>query len=140
LSVQNLKLVQNSSADVLLNEKKNETSGQILIKGKSDVSNPFVFHNVGNDTIQSISIMGSAEYSISNHYTKVDHNQSEVKKSESVNKVQDIAKNVVSKETNKEISSAISQDIKNTVEWISSRSLDCHYTDCHHFNPGFLHL
>ncbi|WEK71292.1 MAG: hypothetical protein P0Y62_06960 [Candidatus Chryseobacterium colombiense] len=113
LSVQNLKLVQNSSADVLLNEKKNETSGQILIKGKSDASNPFVFHNViGNDTIQSISIMGSAEYSISNHYIKSDHNQSESKKSESVNKVQDIAKNVVSKETNKEISSAISQDIK----------------------------
>jgi hypothetical protein len=81
LSVQNLKLVQNSSADVLLNEKKNETSGQILIKGKSDVSNPFVFHNViGNDTIQSISIMGSAEYSINNHYTKSDHNQSRSKK------------------------------------------------------------
>jgi len=113
LSVQSLQLVQNSSADALLNEKKNEASGEVWIKGKSDISNPFVFHNViGSDTIQSISITGSAEYSISNHYTKADHNRSEVKKNESVSVVQDLAQTVISKETSKEISSAISQDTK----------------------------
>ncbi|PZU12543.1 MAG: hypothetical protein DI622_15090 [Chryseobacterium sp.] len=113
LSIQSLKLVQNSSADVLLNEKKDETSGEVLIKGKSDVSNPFVFHNViGKDTIQSISIIGNAEYLINNHYAKADHHQSDVKKIESVNSIQDVTQNVISKETDKEISSAISQDTK----------------------------
>jgi len=113
LSVQSLQLVQNSSADVLLTEKKNEMSGEVLIKGKSDVSNPFVFHNViGKDTIQSISIMGNAEYLINNHYAKADHHQSEVKKIESVSTIQDVTQNVISKETDKEISSAISQDTK----------------------------
>jgi hypothetical protein len=112
-SVQSLQLIQNASANVLLDEKKNEGSGEVLIKGKSDASNPFVFHNVvGSDTIQSISIRGNAEYLISNHYTKSDYKKAEVKKEESVNVIQDITQKVVSKEKTKEITLAVSEDIK----------------------------
>jgi hypothetical protein len=113
LSVQSLQLVQNASANVLLDEKKNEASGEVLIKGKSDASNPFVFHNVvGSDTIQSISITGNAEYLISNHYKKSDYKKSEVKKEESMNAIQDVTQKVVSKEKTKEIALAVSEDIK----------------------------
>ncbi len=110
---QNLKLVESTSANVLLDEKKNEISGELLIKGKSDASNPFVFHNVvGNDTLQSISIMGNAEYLISNYYTKADHKKSEVRKDESVNDIQETTQKVVSKEKVKEIAVAVSEDVK----------------------------
>jgi len=113
LSVQNLQLVQNTSVNALLDEKKNETSGEVLIKGKSDISNPFVFHNViGSDTIQSISIMGNAEYSIKNYYTKANYKKYELKNEASVHAIHDVTQKVVSKEKTKEITLAVSEDIK----------------------------
>ena len=112
-SLKNLQSVQIISEDVSLKESKDEMSGDIVIKGKSDVSNPFVFHNVmGKDTIQSISIMGNAEYTISNHYMKADHKKSEVKKSESVYIVQDAAQKAVSKETIKEVKAKASEETR----------------------------
>lgn len=114
-SLQSSKSIQIGSADAVLNEKKNEISGDVLIKGKSEVSNPFVFHNVvGSDTIQSISIMGNAEYSISNHYAKADHKKSEVKKEEFTHLIQEVAQKAVSKETIKEMASAVSEETKKT--------------------------
>ncbi|VXB17260.1 hypothetical protein [Chryseobacterium sp. 8AT] len=113
VSVKNMQSAQNTSVDALLKEKKNETSGEILITGKSDPSNPFVFHNiVGKDTIQSISIIGNAEYSINNHYTKVDNKKSEVKKEKFTNIIQDLAHNTVSKERIKEADSAVFEETK----------------------------
>ncbi|SIS60091.1 hypothetical protein SAMN05421786_101423 [Chryseobacterium ureilyticum] len=112
-SLQNLQSVQSTSEDVSLKESKNEMSGDMVIKGKSDLSNPFVFHNVmGKDTIQSISIMGNAEYTISNHYTKADHKKSEVKREESVYIVQDVAQKAVSKETIKEVKAKVSEETR----------------------------
>jgi hypothetical protein len=113
LSVQSSKSTQNTSTDTLLQEKKNEISGDVLITGKSDLSSPFVFHNiVGNDTVQSISIMGNAEYSISNHYAKTNHKKSEVTKEESTKIIQDSAQKTVSKETSKEVDSVVSEETK----------------------------
>ncbi|MCS3870482.1 hypothetical protein J3D55_003398 [Chryseobacterium ginsenosidimutans] len=113
LSVHSLESIQNTSTDTLLKEKKNEISGDVLITGKSDLSNPFVFHNVvGNDTIQSISIMGNAEYSISNHYAKTDHKKSEVTKEESTKIIQDSAQKTVLKEEIKESTSKVSNETK----------------------------
>lgn len=113
LSLQSLKSTQSTSADVLLKEEKNEASGEILIKGKSDVSNPFVFHNVvGSDIIQSISIMGNAEYLISNHYAKADNKKTEVRKEKFTNIIQDLAQNTVSKEKIKEVDSAVFEETK----------------------------
>ncbi|GAA5084350.1 hypothetical protein GCM10023210_04080 [Chryseobacterium ginsengisoli] len=113
LGFQGSKSIQNTSADILQEEKKDEVSGEILIKGKSDLDNPFIFNNiVGRDTIQRISIVGTAEYSISNYYTKVDNKKSEVIKEESANSIQNIAQNAVSKEATKEITAKISEETK----------------------------
>jgi hypothetical protein len=113
LSLQRLESTQSAYADVSSNEKKNEISGDLLIKGKSDLSTPFVFHNiVGIDTIQSISIMGNAEYSISNHYEKASKEKTENKKGEVTNIFQDAAQHAVSKEVIKEKTSVVSEETK----------------------------
>lgn len=113
VSIKNIQSAQNTSVDGLLKEKKNETSGEILITGKSDPSSPFVFHNVvGKDTIQSISIIGNAEYSINNHYTKVDNKRSEVRKEKFTNIIQGSAQNIVLKEKTKEIDSEVFDDTR----------------------------
>jgi hypothetical protein len=112
-SLQNIKSSQNTSVDALLKEKKNETSGEILIKGKSDVLNPFVFHNViGSDTLQSISIIGNAEYSINNHYAKTDNKKAEVRKEKFTNIIQDLAQSTVSREAIREVDSVVSEETK----------------------------
>ncbi|MDF2934202.1 MAG: hypothetical protein K0R36_3533 [Chryseobacterium sp.] len=112
-SLQDLKTTQSLSEDVLLKEKKNEISGEILISGKSDLSNPFVFHNVvGSDTIQSISIKGNAEYSINNHYAKTDNKKSEVKREEFITIIKDLAQKAVSKENIKEDTTVVSEETK----------------------------
>lgn len=113
LSSQNSKTLQNESSDLTVQEKKNEMSGNISIKGRSDEFHPFVFHNVvGSDTIQSISIMGTAEYLISNHYTKYNNQKSEVTKRESTNIIQDSAHQSVLKENGKEVYLEVNQKTK----------------------------
>lgn len=113
LSVHHSTSIQNEYADAVVQEKKNEISGDLLITGKSDTSNPFVYHNViGSDTVQSISIMGNAEYMISTHYTKADRKKSEVKKSVFTNSIQDSAQKVISKEAVKEVASKVSEETK----------------------------
>jgi len=85
-----------------------------LITGKSDLSNPFVFHNVvGSDTVQSISIIGNAEYAINNHYLKTVNKKSEVRKEEFTSIFQDSAQNAVLKEANREIDSEVFEETKN---------------------------
>ncbi|WP_300685060.1 hypothetical protein [Chryseobacterium sp.] len=111
--LQTLQSIQSESTGATLREENNKISGDLLIKGKSDTSNPFVFHNVvGSDTIQSISIMGNAEYTISNHYTKAGSQKSEIKKSETVYAIQDITQTTASKETTKEVTSKVSEETK----------------------------
>ncbi|MCI3935592.1 hypothetical protein MQX03_00145 [Chryseobacterium aahli] len=113
LNLQSLQSTQSTSADVLLKEEKNEASGEILITGKSDPSNPFVFHNViGSDTLQSISIIGNAEYSINNHYAKTDNKKAEVIKEIFTNSFQDLTQIAVAKETIKEVDSVVSEETK----------------------------
>ncbi|MGN7863255.1 hypothetical protein [Chryseobacterium sp. 22458] len=110
----NIQSVEGKTDEVLVSENKDEISGDLFIQGKSDVSNPFTFHQVvGGDTVQSISIKGTAEYSISNRYTKGDYRKQEIKKDESVNMIQDSAQQSVSKETIKEVDAKISEETKN---------------------------
>nr|WP_228451242.1 hypothetical protein [Chryseobacterium sp. ON_d1] len=105
--------VQSKSDNTLLKEEKNEISGELFIEGKSDLSNPFVFHNVvGKDTVQSISIMGNAEYIIRNYYTKAHHQKAEVKKEESALNMQEVTHKAVSKENHKEVASKVSEETK----------------------------
>ncbi|WP_312901353.1 hypothetical protein [Chryseobacterium taichungense] len=111
LSLNSIESVQNVSADISSAEKKNEISGNLLITGKSDIANPFVFHNiVGKDTVQSISIMGTADYSISNHYVKSSNSKTENRKEEFKDHFQDVAQNAVSREIKKEKTSVVSEE------------------------------
>lgn len=102
--------IQNTETSAFINEKNNDTSGDVVITGKSDGSNPFVFHNVvGKDTLQSISITGNAKYVINNHFSKTENRKSETGKAESTSVIQDSSHVAVSKEKNKETESEISQ-------------------------------
>lgn len=113
LGLQSSESAQSASAGISFREKINEVSGDILIRGKTEIFNPFVFHNVlGNDTIQSISIMGNAEYSISNHYTKTDNKKSEVRKEKRTDISQDLTHSAVLKEKTKESASSVSKEEK----------------------------
>lgn len=112
-SLQSSQTIQSKSDDVSLKEETNEISGDLVIKGKSDASNPFMYYNVvGRDTIQSISITGNAEYSVSNHYAKVNHEKSEVKKEESTRVIHDLAQKTSSKETIREVDAKVSEETK----------------------------
>lgn len=93
--------------------KKDDFSGDIIIKGKSDSLNPLEYHNiVGKDTLQTITIRGNAEYRINNHYQKSSENSKETKKEESTNIIQDLAKTAVSKETISDIASVVTSKTK----------------------------
>lgn len=113
LSSQNQQSVKNASSETLSNDRKDKQSGEILIKGKSDPSSPFVYHNiVGKDTIQSISIVGNAEYFINNHYVKFDSKKLEVMKKESIQLIQNTDQKTFSKEVNKESELKTSEETK----------------------------
>ncbi|SMP13171.1 hypothetical protein [Chryseobacterium profundimaris] len=113
LSLQRSETIQTGLENISTTEKNNEISEDISVKGKSDISNPFVFHNVvGKDTVQSISILGNAEYSIRNHYTKTSNKKTESRKDEFTNAFQQENQNTVSKETEKEKTSVVSQETK----------------------------
>lgn len=113
LYIRHSETVQNTSADHLSTEKTDEISGNISITGKSDNSNPFVYHNIlGNDTLQSISIHGNAEYVINNHYVKASQKKTENKKEKFTNAFQENAQHTVSKEAEKEKKSVISRETK----------------------------
>lgn len=95
--------------DQVIKKQQEDFSGDIVIKGKADSLNPLIYHNVvGKDTLQSISIKGNADFNISNHYKKATENTKDIKKEESTNFIQDLAKTAVSKETIKDVASAVS--------------------------------
>ncbi|MCJ8153257.1 hypothetical protein MKJ01_05710 [Chryseobacterium sp. SSA4.19] len=103
--------------DKTIQEKKDEFSGDIIIKGKSDSLNPLEFHNVINgDTLQSISIRGNADYIINNRFNKMDKSKSESGKEESTNVIQQTARDLVSKETIKDVASTVMTKAKEVSE------------------------
>lgn len=90
--------------DNITQEKKDEFSGDITIKGKSDSLNPLEFHNVVNgDTLQVISIRGNADYIIQNRFQRVDNKKTETGREETLNVIQKAARDLVSKETIKDV-------------------------------------
>ncbi|AZA60769.1 hypothetical protein EG340_06825 [Chryseobacterium indoltheticum] len=95
--------------DQAVKKQVEDFSGDIIIKGKADSLTPLVYHNVvGKDTLQSILIKGNADFTISNHYKKAEEKTEGSKKEESTNFIQDLAKTAVSKETIKDVASAVS--------------------------------
>lgn len=91
-------------------------SGDIIIKGKSDSINPFIFHNILNgDTLQSISIKGNADYYINNHYSKSKEQQKETKTEEKLSNFQKFARESVSKETITEVASKV-KEVNKTIK------------------------
>lgn len=113
LSSQNQQSVKNASSETLSDDRKDEKSGDVFIHGTSDQSSPFVYHNiVGKDTLQSISIVGNAEYIINTHYAKSDNKISETKKEQSVTLLRNNDRKVISRETQKESDLTISAQTK----------------------------
>lgn len=109
----NSKLETKKVIDNTVQQKKDEFSGDIIIKGKSDSLNPLQFHNIVNgDTLQSISIRGNAEYSINNHFQKANNIKSESGKEENTNIIQKTARDLVSKETIKDVASTVTETTK----------------------------
>lgn len=104
--------------DQTVKKQIKDFSGDILIRGKSDTLNPFIFHNVvAGDTLQSIVIRGKADYYINNHYQKSTEEKKESSREEKTNIIQDLAKTAVSKETIKSVATKVEQktkDIKST--------------------------
>lgn len=113
LSSQNRQSVKNTSSETLSDDRKDEKSGDVFIKGTSDQSSPFVYYNIiGKDTLQSISIVGNAEYIINTHYAKSDNKISETKKEQSVTLLRNNDRKVISRETQKESDLTISAQTK----------------------------
>ena len=105
---ENVKQETKKIIDNSVQQKKDDFSGDIIIKGKSDSLNPLQFHNIVNgDTLQSISIKGNADYIINNHFQKSEQNKTESGKEESLNVIQKTARDLVSKETIKEVAEVV---------------------------------
>lgn len=99
--------------DQVIKKKLQDFSGDIVIRGKSDTLNPFIFHNVvAGDTLQSIVIRGTADYYVNNHYKKTTEYKKESSRDEKTNIIQDLAKTAISKETIKSIATKVEQKTK----------------------------
>ena len=97
-------------SDQTIRKQLEDFSGNILIQGKSDTLNPFIFHNiVGPDTLQSIVIRGNADYIINNNYRKSMEDKKETANEEKTNIIQDLAKKTVSKETIKKVAAEVEE-------------------------------
>ncbi|CEJ71247.1 hypothetical protein BN1195_03592 [Chryseobacterium oranimense G311] len=109
----NLKESTKKVTDNSVKNKKEEFSGDIIIKGKSDTLNPLIFHNVvSGDTLQSIMIRGKADYYIANHYKKSSEDKKETSSKEELNVIQKTARDLVSKENIKDVASKVEQGAK----------------------------
>ena len=88
------------------NQKENhQNNGDIIIKGSSDSSNDFDFHNiVEGDTLSSIHISGNATFEIKNKWLKEKKSEVEKSKEENLNIIAKVARKSVSKETVAKIS------------------------------------
>jgi len=96
--------------DNSVQQQKSEFEGDIIIKGKSDSLNPLEFHNVvGSDTLQSITIRGNADYVINNHFKNSKEDTKESRKENSTNVIQQTARDLVSKETIKEVAAVVTE-------------------------------
>lgn len=101
------------------NTKVNSLTGDIEIKGKSDTIKPFIYHNVQNgDTIQSISIIGNADFVIKSKFEKTESSKNIDEKSEKLNLVAEFSRKAVSQET---IKNAVS-DFKKVENKVSVHS------------------
>lgn len=99
--------------DNSVKQQKEDFSGDIIIKGKSDTLNPLIFHNViSGDTLQSILIRGKADYYISNHYKKASEDKKETSSDEKLNVIQQTARDLVSKATIKDVASKVEEGSK----------------------------
>jgi hypothetical protein len=102
------KIIDNSAQ-----QKKEDFSGDITIKGKSDSLNPLEFYNIANgDTLQSISIKGNADFIINNHFQKSKEEKKESGKEENLNIIQKTARDLVSRETIKDVAATVETKTK----------------------------
>lgn len=95
--------------------KKDENSGDIIIKGKSDSLKDFNYHNIINgDTISLIHIEGNAIFEIKNKWQKKQQDSEVSQKESNLNVVAKIARKAVAKKTIDEVAKEIKQTEKQT--------------------------
>lgn len=94
--------------DKTIEQKKNEISGDIIIKGKTDSLQDFNFHNVVNgDTISDIYISGNADFIIKNRWKQIDKKEIKETVTEKLNIIATIARKSVAQKTIKEVAEKI---------------------------------
>ena len=91
-----------------------ENDGDIIIKGKSDSTKDFQYHNiVDGDTLSDIYISGNADFMIKNRWKKTEKKETEKSESESLNIVAEIARKSVAQSTIKEVAIELkTKDVK----------------------------
>lgn len=90
--------------------KKNENNGDIVIKGKTDSTDDFRFHNVvDGDTLSEIFIHGNADFVIKNRWNKSEKSHIKEVVEEKLNIVAKVARKVVAQSTIKEAAKEIKQ-------------------------------
>jgi hypothetical protein len=95
------------------NNKEESKDTDIEIKGKSQPEKPFVFHQVENgDTISSVKIIGNADFTIKTKTHKSESENQKIAEDKSLNTIQKIARESISKETIKETADAIITEAK----------------------------
>lgn len=100
--------------DKNIDQKKNEVSGDIIIRGKTDSITDFKFHNVVNgDTLQVINITGNSTFEIKNKYSKSEEKTVEKSSEENLNIIQKAARTAVAKSTIKKVATEVKQVDKN---------------------------
>lgn len=93
-----------------------ENLGDIIIRGKTDSTKDFHFHNiVEGDTISDILISGKADFVIKNKWKQVQSKVTENTIEENLNIVAEIARTAVAKKTIKETAKEIKK-VQNTVK------------------------
>ncbi|MDF2931201.1 MAG: hypothetical protein K0R36_532 [Chryseobacterium sp.] len=94
-------------------DQKKESQTEIEIKGKAETDKPIELFNIENgDTLQSIKITGNAEVSIRTKTNNSDQVKKENSISESNNKLEELAKNIVNENNLKKAGKQINNSAK----------------------------
>ncbi|HRZ96044.1 MAG TPA: hypothetical protein P5084_00695 [Paludibacter sp.] len=94
-------------------QKKNESKTEVEIKGKAETDKPFEIHEIENgDTIQTIKIIGNADFSIKTKRSKSDNSEKKTISETLENKLENFSRNLVKEDVLKEAAKEIRESAK----------------------------
>lgn len=96
-----------------ISEKKSESKTEVEIKGKAETGNPFEIHEIENgDTVQTIKIIGNADFSIKTKRSKSDNSEKANVSETLENKLENFSRNLVREDVLKETAKEIRESAK----------------------------